>query len=130
MSISSSLDISLTFTPPTFTLPPVTSQNLATILARVVLPSPDGPTNATCSPALMVREISLSAFLSASLYRKETSESSTELSFGCFGCSASGSGCISRMLSMRDMESATISLFSLAYMIFVSVSVMTGVMMI
>ena len=32
--------------------PSVTSKNLAIRLANVVLPPPDGPTNATCSPVL------------------------------------------------------------------------------
>ena len=42
------------------------SKNLVTILARVVLPPPDAPTNATTCPGLIFSDTSLSAFFSPS----------------------------------------------------------------
>lgn len=44
--------------PPTEILPRLTSQNLAASRDTVVLPPPDGPTNATFCPLGIVREIS------------------------------------------------------------------------
>ena len=43
--------ISRTSTPPSRTVPPLTSQNRGTRLAAVVLPPPEGPTSATVAPA-------------------------------------------------------------------------------
>ena len=59
--------MSLTSTPPIFTVPSETSQNLATNDANVVFPPPDGPTKAICSPGLIERLMLSMAFLLFSL---------------------------------------------------------------
>ena len=78
MFISSLPAISLTFVPPMFISPSLTSQNLAIRLASVVLPPPDGPTSAICSPDLIFILISVNALLLASSYLKETLCTDTE----------------------------------------------------
>ena len=50
-SMSASIRVERTSTPPTLTLPAFTSQKRATSRAIVDLPEPDGPTSAVTPPA-------------------------------------------------------------------------------
>jgi len=65
-------------------LPFVTSENRAIRRAIVVFPPPDGPTNATCSPARISRLIFFSASFEAPSYRNETPSKQMEVSFDVF----------------------------------------------
>lgn len=91
----------LTFTPPINILPSVTSANLAISLASVVFPPPEGPTNATCSPAFILRLTSCSASFTAPGYLNETFSNVIDVSAGCFLSAVCSNG----FLSMNTVNS-------------------------
>ena len=86
-----------TLIPPILISPLFTSQKREMSPAAVVFPPPDGPTKATVSPGITVREISRIASDFPPLYRKETLLNSTELFFGNSGIFTSGRGFKSRI---------------------------------
>ena len=120
----------LTFTPPINILPSVTSANLAISLASVVFPPPEGPTNATCSPAFILRLTSCSASFAAPGYLNETFSNVIDVSAGCFLSAVCSNGFLSIILLIRESASSTTIVFSPAYIIFVSVTVIIGVIII
>ena len=120
----------LTFTPPINILPSVTSANLAISLASVVFPPPEGPTNATCSPAFILRLTSCSASFTAPGYLNETFSNVIDVSAGCFLSAVCSYGFLSIILLIRESASSTTIVFSPAYIIFVSVTVIIGVIII
>ena len=108
----------------------MTSANLAISLAIVVFPPPEGPTNATCSPVFILKLTSCSASFAAPVYLNDTLSNVIDVSAGCFLSAVCSNGFLSSIPLILESASSTSIVFSPAYIIFVSVTVIIGVIII